>query len=268
MKFKIFNKVKEIVSQATAAETIAAIHNEFDTAADRALAEARRILSEDGVNELEKEKALLMQKHGFQGTKVSAKYSERMREEVSADRKANIVKKYKNKYPQYKFIFREQVIEICTKYNLLCGPSNHYKGDIPLKNLKEIESFQVNDEDRYSMWNYSTSFSLDVSIVLLADGGANIISYAEHQRHEQRLAQMSGEWIYENLPSRYMNDGYTTAIPFFICAPESDMNMEGQKKKGVFTYKEIPDPIVLHYVKDGFLIVTKWGLEGDDSILK
>ena len=31
--------------------------------------------------------------------------------------------------------------------------------------------------------------------------------------------------------------------------------------------KDVPDPIVLHFMTDGYLIVSKWGIEGEDPSL-
>jgi hypothetical protein len=60
---------------------------------------------------------------------------------------------------------------------------------------------------------------------------------------------------------------YISKLPLFICAPIKDMNTQGYKKEGVFLMREIPDPIVLHPMLDGCLIVSKWGLGSDDENL-
>jgi hypothetical protein len=55
-------------------------------------------------------------------------------------------------YPQYKFIPEKEAKAICKKYGLVMGDSSLYKGDIPLKNLKEMETFfnnnPIKDEDK------------------------------------------------------------------------------------------------------------------------
>jgi hypothetical protein len=215
------------------------------------------ILSQEGVNAIKKEKAKLMQDLGF----VNAGNVEEVRAQEykrsSAELNANIVNKYKQKYPQYKFIFKDQVREICKKYGLLCGEASLYKGDIPLKNLKEIEEFKVSDEDKYYMLYYSTIRAIDVNRVL-QDDFTSVESFADLAEKKRREQKIKGTMSYYE---------YTMRIPFFICAPKSDMKIEGYKTEGVFLKREIPDPIVLHYVKDGFLIVTKWGIEGDDPIV-
>lgn len=263
---KLFKRVKQTISSigVSTEEQIAAIHNEFDTAADRALEEAMFILSQGGVDSLKKEKAGLMEKFGFTGTKQVKEVRNQDFIDSRARMNADIVAKYKNKYPQYKFIFREQVQEICEKYGLICGVSSMYEGDIPLKNLKEIDEFNVSDGDRYCLWNHSSTWSVDVSAVLLTSGGPNVISYET----ERKVKESDNNTSLTLTERSYLSHGHSTKIPFFICAPKSDMNTKEYKMKGVFAYRETPDPIVLHYVKDGFLIVTKWGIEGDDPMLQ
>ncbi|ULT44109.1 hypothetical protein KRR40_12535 [Niabella defluvii] len=51
------------------------------------------------------------------------------------------------RYPNYKFITREEVNRLCEKYGLIFGRADKYTGDIPEKNLLEIEAFYVNNED-------------------------------------------------------------------------------------------------------------------------
>jgi len=254
MKLNLFKKIKseikEVLAPQNTEEIIAAIHNEFDTAADRALSEAMFILSNDGMDSLKREKAALMEKFGFVSTSQVKEVNEKIRIDENAKKKAEIVNKYKEKYPKYKFIFRDQIQEICEKYGLVCGEGRLYKGDIPLKNLKEIEAFKIDDEDRYSLISYNYNSRPNVSIILLAEAGSNVLTNLNEQELKNTL------------------HGYCSVelIPFFICAPKKDMNLENHKLNGVFA--TTPDPIVLHYVKDGFLIVTKWGIEGDDEMLK
>lgn len=275
---KVANEVKEIVSPTNPSEVIDAIHNEFDTAADRALEEAMFILSQEGVNAIKKEKAKLMQALGF----VNAGNVEEVRAQEykrsSAELNANIVNKYKQKYSQYKFIFKDQVRKICKKYGLLCGKASLYKGDIPLKNLKEIESFKVQPADRYYLKQYNWQWGNN-TVENLLTGSPSVISEEEHTRNRggfeyvavgPKDSTVSAYMECLEVQTRYLRSkvDYTVEeIPFFICAPKSDMKIEGYKTEGVFLKREIPDPIVLHYVKDGFLIVTKWGIEGDDPIV-
>jgi hypothetical protein len=93
-------------------------------------------------------------------------------------------------------------------------------------------------------------------------------------RTKQLEEQEEREWYKVMHDSQYLHqfrrhsNHYTEVlVPFFICAPKKDMSAEGMKLTGSFLTKDLPDPIVLHFVKDGFLVVSKWGLEGEDASL-
>lgn len=272
MKFKFFKKAKEVLFDSTiplhqnTLETIQAIHNEFDTAADRALEEAMFILSQEGVSELKKEKASLMSKFGFTGTKQVEEVKKHKETEEKEKHRAQVVAKYREKYPQYKFIFMNQVHEICKKYELVCGPVEMYKGDVPLKNLKEIEMFKVKDEEMYYVYSYSGGWVADPTRVLNEEYPSHVMNLIEWKLEYEKERELEKGLARHGIS--YFNLRKNKAIiPFFICAPKSEMNTKGYKMDGVFAHKEIPDPIVLHYVKDGFLVVSKWGIEGDDPIV-
>ena len=53
-----------------------------------------------------------------------------------------------------------------------------------------------------------------------------------------------------------------------ICAPISDINMDGMEVKDYrVVQKQVPDPVVLQSVKGRYLILTTWGDESDDPIV-
>jgi len=248
----IFSKKKEVVkevvqeapvkpakqrSSVVTAEVIKEIHNAFDVAGDEALATSDKILDENQVSAEDREEAKLLEKLGF---KRVAKLSEVNRELATiniATRRAEIVRKFKIKYPQYKFIFEDQVTAICKKYGLVCGEVWRYKGTVPRKNLLEIANFKVNLEDQYVEelnWQFDSLRRLNKSTEKVQD-------YRIHRKD----------------------------VPFYICAPTSEMEMTSRTvKDGVFLKeREVPDPIVMHWMPEGFLIASKWGLEGQDPKL-
>jgi hypothetical protein len=211
------------------------IHNEFETASDRALAEAQAIIN-SSVETKREELGLLLKDVGFINSKL-AREVEARREKISMSKqRAEIIAKYAQKYPQYKFIFRDQVEEICKKYNLVCGEVDLYTGNVPEKNIREMVSFKVMEEDIC------------------------------HKIKSLHFTMIVSSWEVDV----YKKTGYHSFIkaPFYICAPTSDMKIDSEKHtlKGAFI-SEIPDPIVLHYLPEGYLIVTKWGLEASDPLL-
>lgn len=243
-------------------ETVAEIHNMFETASDRALAEAKAIIAGNKVANNDEELSNILSDAGFGQAKLVSKVKNLKTACEMSEERARIVEEFAIKYPQYKFIFEDQVLEICKKYNLVFGDVTMYKGDVPEKNIREIAKFNVKDEDVFyeTMSHISTRFNKTISKVELErelksaeEHSANCIKYGIVQNHDSSFEYR-----------------HAKKIPFNICAPVSDMNIPSDHElNGVkISKKEIPDPIVLHRVhKKGFLIVSKWGLEGQDPAL-
>lgn len=55
---------------------------------------------------------------------------------------------FSTKYPQYKFITKENVSELCKKYNLYLGNVDLFTGSIPEANIQDLLEFHVNERDR------------------------------------------------------------------------------------------------------------------------
>jgi len=144
--FNFFNKTKKTkVSTINAVELVEKIHNEFDTAADRLLDEAKSIIANSDIEKGERLKAI-----GFNNS-VPVKNSE-----VALQKKqlAEKIEYYQVFYPNNKFITEEEVERICKKYGLLFGETINYIGNIPEKNLKEIEAFVLREEDMKVVTNF------------------------------------------------------------------------------------------------------------------
>lgn len=269
-------------------QIIAEIHNSFETAADRALEEAREILGLKLPVFKHKDEVTILKELGFAKTKLVV--ADKAQQEVldaakaqkrTAEQRAEVVQKWAVKYPQYKFIFMDQVVAICEKYGLVCGSVDRYIGDVPKKNIHEIANFKVKDEDIYFHKYYKRYFRSDREMDLQGDKHS-FVPTDEMMRHKQRFEPqprslyratdtMEGYKLFSDnrmYRAEMADDGYDfEKVPLYICAPKSDMKIsENTRQKGVFL-QDIPDPIVLHYVKDGFLIVSKWGLEGNDPSL-
>lgn len=250
--FNLFKSKKRVL------RTIEAIHNEFDAAGQRLVEEAKLILSNQQLDE----KGERLSKLGFTNSKAATK-NKKIKEE-NMERQMNYEKKkeaskwveyYGQWYPNSKFITKEIVEEICKKYNLLCGDVDRYTGDVPLKNVQEMEQFRLRQEDmkchteldnwhRNRQWDYARNMRSG----LFGDPTYNPIN---SQLNPSGIARMS-------------NQKYYSRESFQICAPETDFNTRGMSKIGKFL---IPDPIVLQPVKGGYLIVTKWGLEASDELV-
>lgn len=263
---------KSATSQKSKTEvTIQEIHNRFERAANTALEEAKNILAQP--IPVDEEKAQLMHALGFSGTKDAKILEEDKKQKSEAEIRAKTVMKYQQIYPHLKFIFIDQVKEICEKYGLVCGTINLYKGDIPMKNLQEIEGFSLKPQHIYSRFNSSYTGIRDWSNEL-DNRYSSLTQPLDYVLKEyidepvQKVHKFAGKNAYAINDKDY-NKRDNHFYPFFICAPKTDMNMENKKVAGFFVQNEVPDPIVLYPqpLDMGFLVVSKWGLEASDPIV-
>lgn len=233
--------------------TVAEIHEEFDTAVDRLLQEAKQIIGDGSVAK----KAERMMKAGFQ----QAKGVKEGRELVNKEREMNAALYYQQHYPFNKFITLEEVKRICNKYNLYITEPYRYIGEIPDKNLKEIEDFVLRREDR----QYYTTRRV------LQDGQTN--SQTGFTSFNGTAGSMSQGYtnLTFNQTIKYKDDPtfdiHTIPPELMICATSNLIDMTRAKKDGRMIVQD--DPIVLCKLRENgcYLIVTKWGAEGKDESL-
>ena len=190
-------------------------------------------------------------------------------------------------YPSNKFITEDEVKKICEKYGLLLGDAQNYIGDVPEKNLTEIEKFSLRKED----WTEKAlsygfrSFTLDMFSGLFNDpmlGHVSIQSrrsgaLSDYYRRvnesiglipslDRSLPMMTSYFIDPFVKEKTMEPAKEMEqASFKICAPQKDFNTGGYEvKEG---YRLVYDPVVLQPVNGGYLIVTAWGIEGTDELV-
>lgn len=239
------------------------IHNDFYSEVDKLLASA---LVE---NSLETNKQELIAKSerlkalGFTSTKevTDAKdelwrIKELERDNESKQYLVRAINYFSQKYPIYKFINEKSVKKICKKYNLIYCGIGRYEGNVPEKNLKQIEEFKIEETDNcytITSYNYNT-----VSY--------NNTGYKFYQEN-RRPKPPKGE------PINYNDGKYNMHISELeIVAPLKDFNTNGMEIKDFKLSKlEIPDPVVLKPVyfegNKYYLIVTAWGIEASDELV-
>jgi len=144
----MFSKTKSVIKEAVKpTATIEQVHNEFDTATERILEQANKILAnqtEQDVSELQSLSNL-----GFrQPTEQYRAYKQSKEQSEYA--------KYYEKY-DYKFITETELKRICRKYGLVIGLPEDFIGDIPAENRKDIINMKVAEEDK----SYLMSFGRD-----------------------------------------------------------------------------------------------------------
>lgn len=243
-------------------DVVAEIHETFFTEVDRLLEEANithpvKTDKQDVIDKANKLRSL-----GFGRSVVAkdaAEEEERLRALLQENNDKESLRKdilyFKQKYPLYKFITEDSVKSICEKYGLVYGGVENYIGDVPDKNLEQIEKFKIDKDDCIYKYNREMWGSMGRS-----EWG--ITNYGVHNRF---MEQHPSGYHYENsVFERHRKEG------LLIAAPPSDFDlslMDIKDKKVV--KKEVPDPIVLHPVihsgKEHYLIVTAWGPEASDK---
>jgi hypothetical protein len=123
----------------TQEQLITELHNEIDSAQERLLNEAKAIINSANL----RDEDALADKHlklGFVNSEIVKTISDK-RDLVKISREqAELIERYKQKYPFQKFITVEDFESICKKYNLIFASIDRYKKNVPMKNLLEIES--------------------------------------------------------------------------------------------------------------------------------
>ncbi len=227
---------------------IAEIHQQFDSATDRLLKEANDIIK----RELDL-KGKRLQNLGFVSSKSAIQFNEVEKDKIKKKELSDIINYYSVHYPNNKFITEAEVSKICDKYNLLYADVKYYKGDIPDKNLIEIENFNLRDEEMQKRTNHDDWYD-----TMRMMRGLNLNAIETVRSFEFRQKK-------EVYPSERKE--YLVKPNFIICAPKNDFDTKNLVINGRKLEIHIPDPIVLQPVKLGYLIVSKWGLEGQDELV-
>jgi hypothetical protein len=234
--------------QKIEAEIVKEIHDSYDAAQEELLSEARKIL---GIKVRDEEKAKRMAALGFINTSVVKDTEDILKQKEANLELARTIEYYAINYPQYKFITMDKVVDINKKYGLVFGEVSRYKGDIPEKNLREIENFKVKEKDLLVAFQITSRGKWDID--------TNTIYLTIQDAESRKKAWGKG--------------GYTTCrvfkAPLFISAPAHEMELKRNERvdsEGLI-YSVNEDPIVMARVKGGLLIASKWGIEGQDKDL-
>jgi hypothetical protein len=231
-------------------KVIEAIHNEFNSAGDKLLSEAKEILQRTKLDN--EQKAEMLQRHGFTQTKEVAGLSEVKQKTSLAKSVSKAINSLSLKFPQYKFITEDAANEICKKYNLVIGGVSQYKGFVPEKNLRQINDF-FKTKSEINYWYYRSMWGLMM-------------------RREERAAELTESEFAarQNMVGDFYSFGHGNRS-LMIAAPLKEMETKGFKLIGRILQREIPDPVVLCPITvDGvnlYTIVTAWGDESGDPLV-
>lgn len=238
--------LKLFKAKKTTEQIIAEIHNEFDSASERLLQEAKNIVVKDNG------KSERLGRLGFSSSRPVKEVEKTRKAQNDARQLAERVSYFKQWYPHNKFITEDAVEKICEKYGLVFADAQYYKGDVPEKNLIEMEKFVLRKEDMVK------DFFSDLSLAMRS------LTFG-FDRNRGIIVNQMNEPSY---PSFVSEEERSLKPSFKICAPEKDFDTSRLSKKGHKLELNIPDPIVLQPVQGGYLIVTKWGLEASDELVK
>lgn len=144
----------------------------------------------------------------------------------------------------YKAIYKNQAIHLCEKYGLLIADLDDFIGNIPDKNLDEVNYFM----DKY--------FRITKNIrTLFSTKDIEFKSWKEYHDYKPK-------WFY-SLGETKSN------FHFKIIAPKKDLNLTGKRIVGS---EVVDDPIIVaipnKYARNEYwFIITAWGDEAKDEIV-
>lgn len=253
------------------------IHNEFDTAQERLLNEARAIINNS--SKTLSDKAERLEKVGFVNSESVVKHRKNKQIQVQNKEQAELIEYYKQVYPFQKFLTESELDRICKKYNLIFATVANYKKEVPEKNLTEMENckaLSISDFPKDRVWtevNYTGILNLGY---LMAKKMCLpfVIENVSFENWIQTDNYLKGKYPQVNNRKYIANSAkcFTESKQgLFIAAPKSHFNLKGTSKNGFgflnVTIREVKDPIVFRYCKGGIQVISKWGLEGEDETL-
>jgi len=256
--------------------TAAQIHADFYGAEERLFVEAIGLTQNSVPN-----KGLVsrFKKIGFGNVKTVKEVAKLESKKSVSEKVISTIEYFRTYYPQYKFITESEVKILCEKYGLLLGDAANFTGDMPEKNLVDVENFKLRKED----WKEKRDSGLFAWFTpngadSLADewGYLNSFGQVNSRRRGYSDLNMASDYYLQAMrllgtqpEKKKEKEAEKEQPPFKICAPKEDFNTLGYEVKD--GYRLVYDPIVLQPVSkdnvDGYLIVTAWGDEAKDEIV-
>lgn len=170
--------------------------------------------------------------------------------------------------PNTLLIPMDQFMNICKKYNLVCGTLSDYTGEVPHEKLQEIVRIRsiVNNI-------HDCAYKVDKIIKTGHGGSSSNEEYAEFDRHFNKDFPILKHFEGGIIPHVKFMDGHSTkfyhmefegrAQYYFIAAPKEMMNEKIQE-----VYNPNKDPIIWGLKGNNVLIFTRWGEEANDEVIR
>lgn len=245
------------------AEIIEEIHASFDLAQDELLRQAQQVLAENVIPESQRLKAENLRRLGFTSTADVRKLNELDRKTDESKRIEETVVYYKQKYPFLKFLTIAELDKICNKFGLLHSQVQNYIGDVPDKNLQEIQDAQKLEIQDYPMPGRPAYFRhRDTGQLKKFNYQWEI--YVDEPKILDEVSD-KGDWVYDRVENERCYPHPAQQLPLSIAAPKAMFNTQGLVQRGNELVTK--DPIVFRYVRGGIQVLSKWGLEASDPAL-
>lgn len=161
----------------------------------------------------------------------------------------------------------DQFMNICKKYNLVCGALSDYTGEVPYEKLQEI----VRISSICSIHDYV--YKVDKIIKTGFGGSSSSAEYAEFYKHFNKDFPFFKHFEGGVVPHVKFMDGHSAkffhmefegnAQYYFIAAPKEMMSGKVQE-----VYNPKKDPIVWGLKGNNVLIFTRWGEEANDEVIR
>lgn len=274
--FNLFKKPK-LGAANTYPAIVHEIHNEFLTAGDRILDEAKEILAQTNTTSAGKAKRLSAL--GFVSVPEVVNVKNEEQKIAMSKRMADLVEYYKMNYPHNKFITESAVKQICEKYGLLFGDVSMYKGFVPESKLKAIELFSLRGKEKATHYfDVSNGGRSELPRYFVTEHDMTELGKGYFDRNHNGMAYITGttgtgiysnpiftpECLEEFRGHNFVEVRRAVGGGMKICAPTKDMEVPAGKTVNGYKIVNIPDPVVLQQVNGGYLIVAAWGDEASD----
>ena len=185
-----------------------------------------------------------------------------------------LIAEYSIKFPGYKFIDKETMINIMKKYTLVLGDTSLYCKEIPDKALNLISGFSkyiINDKKYVYQQRSRYTYVTDNGLYIISDKRLK----HDHSNHNSHILdinisnlKMIAPQSHFKIPTISIKDSYENTSKIIPIATVDVNNKEfvyniEKLNKIVKSNREVLDPIAVLEVKRGYIIIDAWDEEAD-----
>lgn len=261
--------------------TVQMIHDEVDQAGESSLRQAQQILQE-AAQKHDLSHAELARRLGF----VSSQEVKQASSLIPTQQLAEQLQTYMEYYEGDKIIPIKEFDRICAKYGLIKAPIAFYTGNVPYKNLQEIDRGKatlhpMEDEMYFKITQFDDSASIAVRATLRSKKHRVPSGYSRRGIETDRweAGRMVSDYLKQQFnithrPTDILTRVEITRIPrggLIIAATKDQFDLRklkgdksglGYSTEAISVVLNEKDPIVFEYLEGDFVRVrTKWGAE-------